>query len=259
MILVDSHAHIYLEHFKKDLAQCLERASEGGVSRIYMPNIDVESIDAMMEVEHRYPHIYAMMGLHPCSVDKSFEKKLYVMEDWYTKRDFVAVGEIGTDLYWDSTYWAEQKEALRIQLHWASEHEIPAVLHCRESIRETIDLVASLSLPKLHGVFHCFTGTVEEAKEIIELGFKLGFGGVSTFKNGGLDTVIPEISLDDMLLETDAPYLAPVPHRGKRNEPCYLPLICKRIAELKEVDEEQVASVTTKNANAMFQFDAQHA
>ncbi|GAA0891005.1 TatD family hydrolase [Fulvivirga kasyanovii] len=250
---VDSHAHIYLNKFKEDLQDVLERSFEHGVNRIYMPNIDHTSIDDMMELEGKYPaNCFSMMGLHPCSVKKGFEKELYIVEEWLGKRDFTAVGEIGTDLYWDKTFWGEQQEAFKVQVEWAKQYKLPIVIHCRESIDETIELVEALKTDDLTGVFHCFSGNLEQAKKIVELGFYLGFGGVATFKNGGLDTVIPHIDLDHFLLETDSPYLAPVPHRGKRNEPAYIPIVAKKIATLQEKPLDEVASKTTANALKLF-------
>jgi len=253
MTFVDTHAHIYLDDFQNDLDNIMERGRALSVDRIYMPNIDSTTIDEMMEVEHRFSeNAFAMMGLHPCSVKKDFEKELYIVEEWLGKRSFSGVGEIGCDLYWDKTFWKEQQEALRIQLRWAAEYEIPAILHCRDSIDETISIVEEVMSDKLTGIFHCFTGTLEQAKRIILLGFKLGIGGVSTFKNGGLDKVIPEISLDHIVLETDSPYLAPVPFRGKRNDPSKIPHIADRIAELKSEPVERIAEKTTFIANTLF-------
>ena len=178
---------------------------------------------------------FPMMGLHPCSVKKDFERELYIVEDWLSKRRFSAVGEIGTDLYWDKTFFEQQKEAFMIQVSWAKKYGLPIVIHCRESIDETIELVEQMQDGNLRGIFHCFSGTAEQAKRITKLGFYLGIGGVVTFKNGGLDKVIPEIDLEHMVLETDSPYLAPVPHRGKRNEPCYIPLVAKQNCRIKKV------------------------
>jgi len=253
MQYIDSHAHIYSPKYDSDrddvIASCLEK----GVNKIYMPNIDVESIDAMLEAELRYPGIcIPMMGLHPCDVSKDFEKQLYVMEDWLNKRPFAAVGEIGIDLYWDKTTLDIQKEALRIQISWAKEKNLPIVLHCRESLPETIALVKEEMGDGLSGIFHCFSGTEAQAREIIEMGFLLGIGGVATFKNGGLDKVLPDLGLEHLVLETDGPYLAPVPFRGKRNSPEYIPLIAKRIAELTDTEEQSVAEVTNKNAARIF-------
>jgi len=193
------------------------------------------------------------MGLHPCSVKKDFEKELYLVENWLSKRSFAAIGEMGTDLYWDKSFWEEQKEAFKIQVAWAKQYDLPIVIHCRESIEETITLIEELKSEKLRGVFHCFTGTAEQATRINKLGFYLGLGGVATFKNSGLDKVIPNLDLDYLILETDSPYLSPVPYRGKRNEPSYIPIIGEKIAQLmnKSVDEIQLA--TTNNALTLFE------
>ncbi|MBL3655631.1 TatD family hydrolase [Fulvivirga sediminis] len=250
---VDSHAHIYSDKFKNDFADVMERAFEEKVNKIYMPNIDHTSIDAMLEMENKYPeNCFAMMGLHPCSVDHKFEKELYIIEEWLGKRKFCAVGEIGTDLYWDKAYWEQQQEAFKIQVEWAKKYETPIVIHCRESIDETIKLVEELKDERLTGVFHCFAGSLEQAKRITDLGFYLGIGGVATFKNGGMDKTLPDMSLDNLLLETDCPYLAPVPHRGERNEPSFIPLIAQRVADLMVCDIEKVAEVTTANAKKLF-------
>jgi TatD DNase family protein len=250
----DTHAHIYLDDFDVDREDMLNRAYEQGVKKIYMPNIDHTSIDRMLELEEQSKgSCFSMMGLHPCSVKKDFEKELYIVEDWLAKRKFKAIGEMGTDLYWDKTFWNEQLEAFRIQVDWAKKYSLPIVIHCRESLDQTIELVEQHSDGKLTGVFHCFTGTVEQAERIIKAGFYLGIGGVSTFKKGGMDVVIPDVDINHIVLETDSPYLAPVPHRGKRNEPAYIPLVAARIAELKKVSLEEVQKITTQNAAKLFQ------
>ncbi|MBL7870517.1 MAG: TatD family hydrolase [Cyclobacteriaceae bacterium] len=250
---IDTHAHIYLDEFSKDRLDILNRCSEAGVGKIYMPNIDHTSIDLMLEVEHRHPaQCISMIGLHPCSVKKDFEKELYRVEEWLLKRKFVAVGEMGTDLHWDKTFWEQQKEAFRIQVGWAKQYNLPIVIHCRESIDETIELLEPLLDGKLKGVFHCFSGTFKQAKKITAMGFYLGLGGVATFKNGGLDKVIPDLDLDTLVLETDSPYLAPIPHRGKRNSPEYIPLIATKITELKKVTLHELSSITTANAIRLF-------
>ena len=250
--MIDTHAHIYLDQFEKDVDEVLERSQEVGVEKIYMPNIDHTSIDAMLELENRSDLCISMMGLHPCSVDNKFEKELYIVEEWLGKRKWSAIGEIGTDLYWDKTYWEQQKEAFNIQCKWAVKYDRPVVIHCRESIDETIELIENLKEDKLRGVFHCFSGNLEQAQNITELGFYLGIGGVATFKNGGLDKVLPDIKLKHLVLETDSPYLAPTPNRGKRNEPAYLELVSNRIAELKNISVEEVREETTINAKNLF-------
>jgi TatD DNase family protein len=253
--MIDTHAHIYLEEFEKDIDEVIARCEELAIEKIYMPNIDHTSIDDMLELEERYPNTcVSMMGLHPCSVKKGFEKELYLVEEWLGKRNFVGVGEIGTDLYWDKTFWNEQQEALNIQLDFAKQYEIPAILHCRDSIDETIEIVGNKQDEKLTGIFHCFSGSVAQAEKVIDMGFYIGIGGVSTFKNGGMDKVLPHLPLDKLVLETDSPYLSPVPHRGKRNEPAYVALVAKRIAELKSISEDEVKEATTRNAKSIFKF-----
>jgi len=253
MNLIDTHAHIYSTKFDSDRDQVIDEIREAGIERIYMPNVDVESIDLMLECESRYGDLcIPMMGLHPCDVKEDFQQQLYVMEDWLSKRSFAAVGEIGTDLYWDKTTFDIQKEALEIQIGWAKRYSLPIVLHCRESIDETIEIVEKAQDGSLTGIFHCFTGTLAQAQKIIKLGFLLGIGGVATYKNGGMDLVLPSLSLENLVLETDAPYLAPVPHRGKRNTPAYLPHIAQRVGDLLQLSAEAVAACTKANALNLF-------
>ncbi|SFH35415.1 TatD family hydrolase [Pontibacter chinhatensis] len=253
MNLVDSHAHIYSEKFNADRAEAVERSRQEGVNKIYMPNIDHTSIDAMLEAEEKYKGTcIPMMGLHPTSVDKDFERELYLVEEWLGKREFAAVGECGIDLYWDKTFLPQQQEALKVQVELAKKYKLPIVLHTRDSFNETYDIIAAAQDGSLKGIFHCFSGTVEEAEKVKDLGFLMGIGGVATFKNGGLDNVLPHVQLENVVLETDCPYLAPTPHRGKRNEPVYLPLIAKRVAELMQKPVEEVAEKTTANALTLF-------
>lgn len=218
-----------------------------------MPNIDHTSIDDMLELEAKYPDLcVSTMGLHPCSVNKDFEKELYLVEEWLAKRPFVAIGEMGTDLYWDKTFLDQQVEAFCIQCDWAKRYEIPIIIHCRESLDMTIELVQQQKTDQLIGVFHCFNGSVEQAQRIKELGFYIGLGGVSTFKNSGMSAVIPELDLDHVVLETDSPYLSPTPHRGKRNEPAYTKLVGQKVADFKQMPLKELDEVTTKNANLLF-------
>jgi TatD DNase family protein len=251
--LVDSHAHIYSEEFKEDQAAAVAKAREAGVEKIYMPNIDHTSIDAMLETEAAFPdQCIPMMGLHPTYVKKDFERELYLVEEWLNKRPFAAVGECGIDLYWDKTFLPQQQDALKVQLELAKKHKLPIVLHTRDSFDETYELVATAQDGTLRGIFHCFSGTPAHAAKVKELNFLMGIGGVATFKNGGLDKVLPHVALEDLVLETDCPYLAPVPYRGKRNEPAYIPLVLKRVAELMQKPEEEVATITTQNALNLF-------
>jgi len=250
---IDTHAHIYSEEFSSDATDMLLRCEENTVAKIFMPNIDHTSIDAMMEVELKNPNrCYSMMGLHPCSVKKDFEKELYLVEDWLNKRKFAAVGEMGTDLHWDKSFWKEQQEAFKVQVQWAKKHQLPLVIHCRESIDETIELLKPFADEKLTGIFHCFSGSLEQAKKIIEMNFYLGIGGVATFKNGGLDKILPDLDVHRLVLETDSPYLAPVPHRGKRNEPSYLTLVAQKVCELKKMKLSELQKVTSENALKIF-------
>lgn len=250
---IDTHAHIYLDDFKEDIAQVIAQCRSEGVNKIFMPNIDPDSVEDMLALERAFPEsCFAMMGLHPCSVKPGFEKALALVESWLARRKFIAVGEIGIDLYWDKSFLKEQQEAFIIQSNLAKKYRLPIVIHCRESFDETIALVEQLNDGSLKGVFHCFTGTVEEAERVIRQGFYLGLGGVATFKNGGMDKVVPYLDMDHVLLETDSPYLAPVPYRGKRNQPGYIPLIAGRIAELKGITLEEVAEKTTSNAENLF-------
>lgn len=251
--MIETHAHIYSEKFKSDIGEVIERSQEIGISKIYMPNIDHESIDGMMELEAKHPnYCIATMGLHPCSVKKDFQKELYIVEEWLAKRKFSAIGEMGTDLYWDKTLLNEQVEAFKVQAGWAKKYKLPIIIHCRESLDLTIDLVEELKDDNLTGVFHCFGGTIEQADRIDRLGFHIGLGGVTTFKNGGMDEVIPKLNLDHIVLETDSPYLAPVPHRGKRNEPSFINLVAQKIADLRQIGLDEIDAVTTKNANTLF-------
>jgi len=250
--MIETHAHLYVDKFDEDRQEMMERAEEAGVKRFYMPNIDHESIEPMLEVEEKFSNTIATMGVHPCSVEKHFEKQLYEVEDWLNKRKFAAVGEIGLDYYWDKSLIEQQKEALRIQVQFAKDHQIPVILHCRDSFDDTFEIIKEMNDDKLKGVFHCFTGTAEEAQKVIDLGFFIGIGGVVTFKNGGLAEHIPDIDLNRIVLETDAPYLAPTPKRGKRNEPAFLDLIAQKLADLKEMSKSDLIEITSKNATELF-------
>lgn len=254
--MIDTHAHIYASEFDNDRDEVVKRALEQGIDRILLPNIDLESIEPMLKTEAAYPEVCrSMMGLHPCYVDGNVEQTLKIIRGWFEKHNFIAVGEIGIDLYWDKTFRAEQEMAFVTQLNWAKEMNLPVVIHTRDSIEETLTLLRQEQDGSLRGVFHCFGGSVEEAQAINELGFHLGLGGVSTFKNGGMDKVIPHLDMNWVILETDCPYLAPVPHRGKRNEPAYTSLVAARVAELRGESLEVIDTLTTKNAEALFNLD----
>ncbi len=246
---IDTHAHLYADTFADEQTAALVRAQTAGVQRIYLPNIDVDSIGPLRALAAAHPaHCFPMMGLHPCSVKADFETQLQRIETELRQHPYVAIGEIGTDLYWDRTFWAQQQVAFRTQVGWAPVFDLPIVIHCRESFTQTIEMLETMAISGLRGVFHCFTGTLDEARRALDLGFHLGIGGVATFKNGGLDKVLPHIGLEKILLETDSPYLAPVPHRGKRNESAYIPLIGRRVAELMGHSVAEVARITTQNA-----------
>jgi TatD DNase family protein len=251
--MIDSHAHIYASEFDQDRDQVVQRALEQGVEKILMPNIDLDSIEPMLRTQAAYPQIcHSMMGLHPCYVDNNVKQTLDIIHSWFDKHNFIAVGEIGIDLYWDKTYKAEQEMAFITQLNWAKEMKLPVVIHTRDSIEETLALLRKEQDGSLSGVFHCFGGSVEEAKAINDLGFHLGLGGVSTFKNGGMDKVIPHLDMNYVILETDCPYLAPVPHRGKRNEPAYVSLIAQRIADLTNQAVNDIIQKTNTNVKQLF-------
>lgn len=251
--MIDTHAHIYLQEFEKDIESVIQSALSVGVTHILLPNIDVASIDAVNKLSEKYPKICKpMMGLHPCYVKENVEEQLTIIEKTLQQHPFIAVGEIGTDLYWDKTFWTQQQLAFTTQLNWAYELKLPVSIHSRESTREAIDIIKKLKGKQPSGVFHCFSGTLEEAKEVIDLGFALGIGGVVTFKKSGLDELLNHIDLKNIVLETDSPYLAPVPYRGKRNEPAYLSYIKKKLSEVKQVSEEEVDTITTENAKRIF-------
>jgi TatD DNase family protein len=253
MLLVDTHCHLYLSEFDTDREAVLERAGKQGVERFCLPAIDQEVLPALLQMESdNKGKCFAMMGLHPCSVKENYLQELQVVEEWLNKRPFIAVGEIGLDFYWDKTYTAEQYAAFELQIGFAKAHRIPIVIHSRNATSECIEVVQKMKDMNLSGVFHCFGGTLLEAQQIIELGFYLGIGGVLTYKNSGLDKVLESVPLEHLVLETDAPYLTPVPHRGKRNESSYLTYIAARLAEVKGVTLEEVARVTTRNAQNLF-------
>lgn len=253
MMLIDTHSHIYLPEFDSDRQLMLGRAENAGIRQILMPAIDSSTHEMMLKLEAGQPMTcIAMMGLHPCSVKENYRDELKTARSYFEKRGFKAVGEIGLDFYWDKTYATEQYLAFHEQIEWALQYDIPIVIHSRESIDECIKVIAEHQKGKLKGVFHCFSGNERQAQQVIELGFYLGVGGVVTFKNSGLDKVMEKISLDHVVLETDAPYLAPVPFRGKRNEPSYLKYVVEKLSEVKKTSIEEIAMVTTANAKKIF-------
>jgi TatD DNase family protein len=252
-MLIDTHTHLYDERFDADRSEAVQRAIEAGVTRLYLPNCDSSTIGPMLDVETRFPqHCFAMMGLHPTYVNETVEDELAMVRHWLDQRPFAAVGEIGLDYYWDTTHKDAQHHAFRTQMVWAVEKNLPIVIHNREATRDTIDLVKEFSGRGIRGVFHCFTGSYETAKEITALGFYLGIGGVLTYPKAGLGDVVKKLGPEHLVLETDAPYLSPVPHRGKRNESAYIPYVLQKLAEALEMPAEEVARQTTRNAEALF-------
>ncbi len=253
MMLIDTHCHLYLDEFKSDIAQVIERARAYGVSKFYLPAIDSEVIAGMLALEEKYPGVcIPMMGLHPCSVKENFLQELAIAEEWLNKRPFVAIGEIGLDFYWDKTFTSEQYEAFKTQMQWALDRHLPIVIHSRNAMQETIDTVKPYADKGLTGIFHCFSGNGDAAKQVIDMGFYLGIGGVITYKNAGLAEALVEIGTEWMVLETDSPYLAPVPFRGKRNESSYLQPIIEKLAQVKSATVEELATITTANAQKIF-------
>ena len=253
-MLIDTHAHLYANEFDNDRAVVIENALKNGVKKMLLPNIDLESIEGLHQLAETYPQIcYPMMGLHPTSVNNNFKSVLTEMKTFIDSKNYIAIGEIGMDLYWDKTYINEQAEALKIQIEWAKEKKLPVVIHVREAFDEIFEVIDPLNDDNLFGVFHCFTGTLEQAKKILNYGgFKLGVGGVLTFKNSGLDQVIKGVGLEHLVLETDAPYLAPTPHRGKRNESAYVTIIADKLADVKGVSGAEINKITTQNAKTVF-------
>jgi TatD DNase family protein len=252
-MLIDTHAHLYTKEFEEDRDLMIQRALESGVQKMLLPSIDSSEIEAMLDLEAKFPdHCFAMMGLHPCYVKENYEEELEIVSNWLSKRSFKAVGEIGLDLYWDKTFYKQQTDAFCRQIEWAKYYKIPISIHSREATDEAIEIVQSYKDENLRGVFHCFGGTIEQAKKIIDLDFYMGIGGVVTFKKAGLDLLLKDISLEHLVLETDAPYLAPVPFRGKRNEAAYVRFIAEKIAEAKGVSIIEVENTTSANAEKLF-------
>lgn len=253
-MFIDTHTHLYSEEFNGDRYERINDAISKSVTKFYLPNIDSTSIEGMLQLEIHFPdQCFPMMGLHPCSVKENYREELAIVKKWLDLRRFSAIGEIGIDLYWDKTFIKEQELAFREQIFWALEYNYTIVIHCRNAFDEIFSILKSYEkLPK--GIFHCFSGDIIQAQKILSLGnFKLGIGGVVTFKNSGLDKVVKQLHLTDLVLETDAPYLAPVPFRGKRNESAYIPIIAEKIAQIKNITIEEVAEVTSRNAEEIFE------
>ena len=252
-VFIDTHTHIYGKQFATDRPQVIARAQAEGVQKCYLPSIDSTVIEDMLALEAQYPNIcHPMMGLHPCSVTAAYQDELRIIEDWLTRRPFPAIGEIGLDFYWDRTFETQQYEAFRAQIELALTHRLPIVIHTRNAMPETIRVVKEYIPRGLRGIFHCFGDTHDHAQEIIRTGFYLGIGGILTYKNSTLPSVLANIPLEHLVLETDAPYLTPVPFRGKRNEPAYLRYIAAELAAVKGLSVDKVASITTTNAQKIF-------
>lgn len=253
MQLIDTHTHLYLPEFQKDRDDVVAKALQQGVIKLLMPNIDVNSVTEMLSAETRYPGIcHSMIGLHPTSVKGDYLSQLEKIEDYGRKHNFCAIGEIGIDLYWDKSHLKEQISAFKRQVEYAINKKLPVAVHSRESFHEIFRTLEDFKGSGLKGVFHAFTGSIDEAKRAIEIGFKLGIGGIVTFKNSGLDRVLKAVGIENIVLETDSPYLAPSPYRGKRNESSYLCIINRKVSEICGMDEENVASVTSSNAVKLF-------
>jgi len=253
MRLVDTHCHLYLPEFDEDIERVMERAATEGVEQFYLPAIDSSVSDKTLQMEAAFPgKCFAMAGLHPCSVKENYAEELALVEQQLTARKFAAIGETGLDFYWDKTFVQQQYDAFRKQIAWAKQYRIPVVIHSRQSTQECIDQIKELYDDRLNGIFHCFGGSLEEAQQIIALGFYMGIGGVITYKNAGLAAVIAQLPLDNIVLETDAPYLTPAPFRGKRNESAYLKYVVEKIADVKKMRVEEVAELTTANAEKIF-------
>jgi TatD DNase family protein len=258
MQFIDTHTHIYLPEFKDDIHQVIEEANQCGVDKFLLPNIDVASIEGVIALSEAYSNrCYPMLGLHPCSVKAGFEQELETLYHYLVQHPgFIAIGEIGLDLYWDKSTLEIQRQALIAQIHWAHQFDLHIVIHCREAFDELFEVLEGFPEHYFRGVLHCFTGTLEQANRAIALNLKLGIGGVSTYKNGGLDQVLPYVDLQHLILETDAPYLAPIPFRGKRNQPKYLKEIAERVALLSGNPIQKISEITTQNALVLFNIQA---
>ena len=253
MNIIDTHTHLYLKQFNEDIDQVIQRANENGVKKFIFPAIDSSHFNEMQSLKNKYPDdIHLMSGLHPTSVKENYKEELEFVVESINKFHFVAIGEIGIDLYWDKTYLKQQQEAFRFQIKLAVEHNLPIVIHCRDAFDEIFVILDKENCDKLSGIFHCFTGTFDQAEKAISLGFLLGIGGVVTFKNGGIDKFLHKIELKNIVLETDSPYLAPAPFRGKRNESSYIIYVLKKLSEIYGISKEKIAEITSKNAEKVF-------
>jgi TatD DNase family protein len=251
--IIDTHTHLYLKQFKEDIDLVINRSKEIGVKKFIFPAIDSSHFDSMHSLKNKYPdNIYLMSGLHPTDVKENYKNELEFVVNSLKTHDYVAIGEIGIDLYWDKTYLKQQQDAFEFQIRLAIKNDLPIIIHCREAFDEIFEILDKENCSKLRGVFHCFTGTLEQANRAIDLGFVLGIGGVVTFKNGRIDKFLSQIDLKHIVVETDSPYLAPVPFRGKRNESSYITYVIDKLSEIYGIPIKEIASVTTKNAEKVF-------
>nr|WP_293303253.1 TatD family hydrolase [Allomuricauda sp.] len=253
MIITDTHTHLYSEAFEEDRDEMMQRALDAGVERFFIPAIDSTYTQSMLDLESNYPqNVFLMMGLHPTHVKENFKEELAHVEQWISKRKFYAVGEIGIDLYWDKTFLPQQQEVFVYQIRLAKKHQLPIVIHCREAFDEIFEILEQEKGDGLYGIFHCFTGTLEQAHQAISCGMKLGIGGVATFKNGKIDQFLDQVDLEHIVLETDSPYLAPVPYRGKRNESAYIVEVLEKLSLIYGKSIEEIAEITTENSKNIF-------
>jgi TatD DNase family protein len=252
-MITDTHTHLYSEQFDEDRAQMMQRAFDAGVSRFFIPAIDSSYTDSMLDLEKKYPdNVFLMMGLHPTSVKDNYKEELSLVKKWIDQRNFYAIGEIGIDLYWDKTFLTQQQEAFRTQIQWAKEKKLPIIIHCRDAFDEIFEVLESEKGDDLFGIFHCFTGTFEQAEKAISYNMKLGIGGVATFKNGKIDKSLNEIDIKHIVLETDSPYLAPTPYRGKRNESSYITQVIDKLVDIYGLTFEKISEITTQNSKDVF-------
>lgn len=253
MILTDTHAHIYSEEFFEDADLMMQRAFDANVHRIFVPSIDSTYTDKMWEMQQKYPeNVFLMMGLHPTYVKENYKEELDFVANQLLEKKYYAVGEIGIDLFWDTSFLQQQQEAFRFQIQLAKKHQLPINIHCRDAFDEVFEILEQEKSPELWGIFHCFTGNFEQAQQAINCGMKLGIGGVATFKNGKIDQFLNQIDLKHLVLETDAPYLAPVPYRGKRNESSYVVNVAQKLAEIYNTSIEEIINTTTQNSKDVF-------
>ncbi len=253
MQITDTHTHLYSEAFDEDRSAMMERALENGVKRFFVPAIDSTYTKSMLDLQKAFPeNVFLMTGLHPIHVKENYEEELAHVEQMLAKHKFYAVGEIGIDLYWDKTFFIKQRKAFVQQIRMAKSHKLPIIIHCREAFNEIFEVLEEEKDECLHGIFHCFTGTFEQAQKVISYNMKLGIGGVVTFKNGKIDQFLNQIDLRHIVLETDSPYLAPVPYRGKRNESAYVINVLEKLSEIYSLPQEEIARVTTENSIKVF-------